>query len=125
MQDRLGNPLVLHCRGVSKLMVKSFTQYTEKKYRENYVRSIMQDRSENIWFGTKGNGVSKHDGKSFSHLSVKEGLGDNFVPGILKTGRVISALAPGVESQNTMVSQLPAIHKSKAWSIIISPVCCR
>src|SRR3989344_385850 len=33
----------------------------------SYVWSIIKDKSGNLWFGTYGGGVSKFDGKSFTH----------------------------------------------------------
>ena len=66
-------------------LVKSFTHYfTEKEDRfYNIVRSILEDKSGNLWFGTYG-GVSKYDGKSFTHFTEKEGLSNNTVWSILE-----------------------------------------
>jgi serine phosphatase RsbU (regulator of sigma subunit)/streptogramin lyase len=43
------------------------------------VRSITEDKSGNLWFGTYGGGVSKYDGKSFETFSTSQGLANNFV----------------------------------------------
>ncbi len=40
----------------------------------SYVLSMLEDKSGNIWFGTDGGGVSKYDGRSFTHYTEKEGL---------------------------------------------------
>jgi ligand-binding sensor domain-containing protein len=40
----------------------------------SYVRSIIEDRNGNLWFGTEYGGVSKYDGKTFTHFTDKEGL---------------------------------------------------
>jgi serine phosphatase RsbU (regulator of sigma subunit) len=50
----------------------------------SYVRSILEDKSGNLWFGTYGGGVSKYDGKSFTHFTDKEGLSNNIVLSILE-----------------------------------------
>ncbi|MCX6312891.1 MAG: hypothetical protein NT084_14805 [Bacteroidetes bacterium] len=44
--------------------------------KHDAIRCMLQDKSGNLWFGTDG-GVSKYDGKSFTHFTEKEGLGDS------------------------------------------------
>ena len=66
-------------------LVKSFTHFTEKEgLSKNIVRSILEDKSGNLWFGTYVGGVSKYDGKSFTHFTEKEGLSNNIVRSILE-----------------------------------------
>ena len=44
-------------------LVKSFTHFTEKEgLSNNVVRSILEDKSGNLWFGTYGGGVRNYDG---------------------------------------------------------------
>ncbi|MCC7332180.1 MAG: hypothetical protein IT232_06180, partial [Flavobacteriales bacterium] len=50
----------------------------------SYVWSILEDKSGNLWFGTNGGGVSKYDGKTFTHYTEKEGLSNNSVISILE-----------------------------------------
>jgi ligand-binding sensor domain-containing protein/serine phosphatase RsbU (regulator of sigma subunit) len=50
----------------------------------SYVRTILQDKFGNLWFGTDGGGVSKFDGKSFLHFTDKEGLLQKTVLSILE-----------------------------------------
>ncbi len=50
----------------------------------SYVLSILEDKSGNLWFGTYGGGVSKYDGKSFTHYTEKQGLSNNRVRAILE-----------------------------------------
>ena len=65
-------------------LVKSFTHFTEKEgLSNNVVRSILEDKSGNLWFGTSG-GISKYDGKTFTHFTEKEGLSNNNVRSILE-----------------------------------------
>jgi ligand-binding sensor domain-containing protein len=43
-----------------------------------------QDKNGNLWLATPDGGISKYDGKSFTHFSEKEGLASNFVNTILE-----------------------------------------
>jgi ligand-binding sensor domain-containing protein len=45
---------------------------------------MLEDKSGNLWFGTYGGGVSKYDGKSFTHFTEKEGLSNNTVLSMLE-----------------------------------------
>ena len=40
-----------------------------------FVRRIFQDKSENLWFGTNGDGVIRYDGDSLEYFSINEGFG--------------------------------------------------
>ena len=69
---------------VNGKLVKSFTHFTKKEgLSNNIVKSILEDKSGNLWFGTDG-GVSKYDGKSFTHFTEKEGLSNNSVLSMLE-----------------------------------------
>jgi ligand-binding sensor domain-containing protein len=65
-------------------MGKVITHFTDKEgLINNVVKSILEDKSGNIWFGTLGGGdLCKYDGKSFTHFSPKEGLSINNVMSI-------------------------------------------
>jgi ligand-binding sensor domain-containing protein len=45
----------------------------------NWVTEIIEDKQGNIWFSRDGYGVSKYDGKSFTHYTKKDGLASNNV----------------------------------------------
>jgi len=48
--------------------------------KNNSVESnIIQDKKGNLWFGTWGAGVTKYDGRSFTHYSTPQGLSDDVV----------------------------------------------
>ena len=47
-------------------------------------RSILEDKSGNLWFGTEGGGVSMYNGESFTHFTEKEGLSNRDVLSILE-----------------------------------------
>ena len=51
--------------------------------KHNVVRHMMQDKRGNLWFGTYG-GVSKFDGKYFTHFTMKEGLTNNNVVSMIE-----------------------------------------
>ena len=66
-------------------LVKSFTHFTEKEgLSNNSVRTILEDKSGNLWFGTNGGGISKYDGTSFTHYTEKEGLISNAIVSIFE-----------------------------------------
>ncbi len=44
----------------------------------------MEDSRGNIWVGTRGGGVSRYDGKTFTHFTQKEGLCNNSVVAMLE-----------------------------------------
>ncbi|MGZ4157605.1 MAG: ligand-binding sensor domain-containing protein, partial [Bacteroidia bacterium] len=72
--------------------------FTEKEgLSNNLVFSMLEDKSGNLWFGTSG-GVSKYDGKSFTHFTEKEGLSNNLVFSILedKSGNLWFGTSGGV-----------------------------
>jgi signal transduction histidine kinase/ligand-binding sensor domain-containing protein/DNA-binding response OmpR family regulator len=50
----------------------------------NTVRCSFVDSKGNLWFGTRGSGVSRYDGKSFMNYSVSHGLAGNNIYSILE-----------------------------------------
>lgn len=44
-----------------------------------YIESILQDKKDNYWFGTNGEGVYRYDGKTLIQFTVKDGLSNNQV----------------------------------------------
>ena len=46
--------------------------------------NIIQDKKGNLWFSTWGGGVTKYDGRSFTHYSTPQGLSDDIVYRILE-----------------------------------------
>jgi ligand-binding sensor domain-containing protein len=54
------------------------------------VHRVIQDRTENLWFATTGNGVYRYDGKTFTNFTTKDGLLSNGVFAMLqdKTGKI-------------------------------------
>lgn len=48
------------------------------------INSMLQDKSENIWFATNGGGAYRYDGKTLTNFTTKDGLCDNFVQTMLE-----------------------------------------
>ncbi len=53
----------------------------------NHVRSILQDKSGNYWFGTSGGGVCNYSGKQFTTYDKSAGLGGNFIYSIYRDSK--------------------------------------
>ncbi len=45
----------------------------------SHILSALEDRDGNLWFATRGSGVSMYNGSTFTHYTEKEGLSSNFV----------------------------------------------
>jgi signal transduction histidine kinase/ligand-binding sensor domain-containing protein/DNA-binding response OmpR family regulator len=56
----------------------------EQGMNSSYVTAIMEDSKGNLWFCTKGGGVSRYNGVSFTHFTEKEGLPNNNITSILE-----------------------------------------
>ena len=66
-------------------MVNHFLILLEKEgLPSNIGTSILEDHKGNLWFGSSGKGVTKYDGKSFTHFTDKEGLLNNTIRSILE-----------------------------------------
>lgn len=66
------------------------------------ISSIFQDSKGNMWFGTEGNGVYKFDGKTYTHITSKDGLVGNYVRTINqdKNGNIWFGTNEGISSYN-------------------------
>ncbi|MDB5035112.1 MAG: hypothetical protein JWQ98_2353 [Chlorobi bacterium] len=51
---------------------------------QSQVYSMCEDRRGNIWFGTRGGGISRYDGVAFASYGEENGLIDNYVRAILE-----------------------------------------
>ncbi len=72
----------------SKDNAKNGLQYldADQGMNSSQVLSMLEDQRGNLWFGTYG-GVSRYDGKHFTHFTENEGLSNNRVHSILKDKR--------------------------------------
>jgi signal transduction histidine kinase/ligand-binding sensor domain-containing protein len=70
---------------VSRYDGKSFMIFTTAQgLASNNVRSILEDKIGNLWFGTDGGGVSRYDGKTFMCFTKAQGLANNAVSSIVE-----------------------------------------
>ena len=85
LRDRDGNLWIgSRNRGVSRYDGRTSTHFTTQDgLVDNGIGPIIQDRHDNIWFGT-GGGVSRFDGQTFSNFTTEDGLVHNSVRSILE-----------------------------------------
>jgi ligand-binding sensor domain-containing protein len=54
---------------------QNFSYFTKLQgLTHDYITCLLEDRLGNLWLGTEGGGVTKYDGKSFTHFTSEEGL---------------------------------------------------
>ncbi|MBO9699535.1 MAG: histidine kinase [Sporocytophaga sp.] len=99
---------------------------------QSQVYSISEDNNGNIWFGTRGGGLSCFDGINFRNITVQDGLSNNYVRTILKdnSGNLWIGTDKGLskydgikfinytEKQglyNTTINALIQDHKGTVW----------
>jgi ligand-binding sensor domain-containing protein/signal transduction histidine kinase len=64
----------------TKEIAKSFTNFTTAQGLPNKtILSITEDQNGNIWFSTRGGGVSRYNGKSFTNFTTEQGLVNNTI----------------------------------------------
>ena len=67
-------------------------QYTFRNYSvdeglaQSQVYAMCEDNNGNIWFGTRGGGLSRFDGIDFTNYTTQEGLPSNYIRCLLKDG---------------------------------------
>lgn len=68
---------------------KTFNWLTDKEgLSNNHVRSIIQDRCGNFWFGTSGGGVCNYFGKQFTNYDKNTpGINGNFIYSIFRDSK--------------------------------------
>jgi ligand-binding sensor domain-containing protein len=90
-----------------------------------YIRRMFQDRNGNIWFGTNGDGLARHDAKSLVYFTVKEGFRGRAVRGIVedRDGNLWFATDAGVARYDgTTFKTFDRDHglgSLQVWSILI------
>lgn len=68
------------------------------EYADDYIESIHGARENQLWIGTRSNGVIFFDGENWHQYTTKDGLADNWISGILltKDGTIRAATPKGV-----------------------------
>ncbi len=77
LENRAGNIWFGSEEGVSEFIKQdsSFINYTsEQGLASNAIVCMVEDQAGSIWFGTKGNGLSRFDGKSTIEYTARQGL---------------------------------------------------
>ncbi|MFM7728924.1 MAG: two-component regulator propeller domain-containing protein, partial [Flavobacteriales bacterium] len=65
---------------------RSFFRYSEKSgLSSGRVWTMLEDRKGNIWFGTSGKGLTKFDGKTFTHHRLEGTPGSNSITCLKET----------------------------------------
>ena len=91
--DRDGMIWVGSLNGVSVFDGEAFTAFSipladvnnpQPMLSDKRVSGILEDRKGNLWFVTDGYGISIYNGKTFTHITKKDGLPDNNVADILE-----------------------------------------
>jgi len=64
---------------------KAFASLTEAEgLSNNHVRSILQDNTGSLWFGTSGGGICNYVGKQFTTYDKSTGLGGNYIYSVFR-----------------------------------------
>jgi two-component system, sensor histidine kinase ChiS len=77
LEDRAGNIWFASEEGVSEFRKRdaSFINYTTRQgLAGNVIVCMVEDNTGSIWFGTKGNGLSRYDGRSTIEYTASQGL---------------------------------------------------
>jgi len=78
LEDKSGNIWFSNWSGVCRFDGKRFVTYTVKDGLCNgNITCIIEDRNENIWFGSDDGGICRYDGTSFQKFGSPQGL-DNY-----------------------------------------------
>lgn len=97
----------------------------QSRFSPSLVRSIMEDKNGNLWFGTDGVGVCIYDGQTFRHLTTRDGLCDNNIVCIIedKNGNIwLSSMFGGLSrydghSFTNYNVENNAIRDNEVWTI--------
>jgi len=93
-----------------------------------YVRRIHEDKAGNLWFGTNGDGVIRHDGDSLEYFGMKEGFSGVAVRAILEDGdgklwfgteNGLSKFDPSKPGSFTNYNMSDGLVHSDIWSLCI------
>jgi ligand-binding sensor domain-containing protein/serine phosphatase RsbU (regulator of sigma subunit) len=92
--------------------------------KHNDISCISQDHNGNLWFCTSGGGVTKYDGKFFTHFTVNEGLNNNNVYSICqdRNNNIWYGTSTGVTKYDgksfTHYTEKEGLSNNRVYSII-------
>ena len=77
---------------------KFITYTTRQGLASNTVTCILEDKNQNLWFGTYGGGISKYDGEKFITYTTNQGLANNFISSLMedRSGNIWIGTANGI-----------------------------
>jgi ligand-binding sensor domain-containing protein len=108
--DKFENIWVGTGMGVFKLNAETFTNFPLPTQNNIEIKSIVEDKTGNIWFATNGAGVFRYDGKSVTNISKKDGLSSDIVNNILadRDGNIWFATKEGLSNYSSL--GMPSRH---------------
>lgn len=80
---------------------------------------IFQDRNNNYWFGSDGQGVYRYDGNATLHFSTKDGLCNDRIRGIQedKTGNIFFTTLDGISTFDGKKFTTLPVAKTSEWKL--------
>ncbi len=117
----IGNSIFIGRResGAVEMLVDGTKLLGIRRYREGLphptVRAIVRDSRGRTYFGTRGGGVARFDGKTFTTFDTRHGLPSNDVYALLITRR--GDLVVGTLDNGVAICDLPDFHHCRAINI--------
>lgn len=85
LQTKDGNIWLATWKGAVSYDGEAFTNYTNKAgLRRHRFFTLLEDKRDNLWFGTIGAGIYRYDGTDFTNLTTANGLASDKVECILE-----------------------------------------
>lgn len=134
-QTLLAFLLICSCKSNSQQLTSNSSIQNQKldsttnkiSFPQNGFYCGMQDSKGNLWFGSRGDGVYKYDGKSFLQFSTSLGLCDNDISSIAEdsNGNLWFGTTSGLCKYDSEVFQklnVPFTDTSSVWLDKVYPV---
>ena len=108
MVDKKGVLWVGTSSGVSRFIDHEFVPFSPKMLSTYQIRSMFEDRENNVWFTTNGQGIFKYSPSPFTHYDSSDGHNGHMVWSIDETieGDLLVALENGISRYNQEKDQL-------------------
>jgi streptogramin lyase len=123
---KAGIPTVVNAKEPSKDQNNlNFSSFGKRQGLDDFIMSLSEDKSGNLWIGAGGNGIFKYDGKSFTHFTSSEGLNNNYTKSIHtdKEGNIwIATFGRGFSKYDgknfTHYSETEGLSHNAVWSML-------